>query len=282
MLSERAYAKVNLTLDVNYQRPDGFHDVDMVMQTIELSDLIWLEETGERGIVIEATVSHIPLDKRNLAYAAVEAFSLATGISGGLRIVMEKQVPVAAGLGGGSADAAAVLRGLNRLYNAGLSPAALAEIGASVGSDVPFLVEGGCAVARGRGERLERIQHGLKTWLVLVRPPVFVSTAAVYGAMESYQPRLEPSSARMTRALEDESLEAVQAAVSNDLQPVTERLYPPVGEVKRRIEQVAKQPVYMSGSGPTLYCLLPHENAAQRLVNALRGFAKEVFLSRFI
>jgi 4-diphosphocytidyl-2-C-methyl-D-erythritol kinase len=282
MLSERAYAKINLTLDVNYKRPDGFHDVDMVMQTIELSDLIWIEETEDDEIVIEATVSHIPLDKRNLAYSAVEAFSRATGVRTGLRIVIEKQVPVAAGLGGGSADAAAVLRGLNRLYGTDLPLQTLAQIGASIGSDVPFLVEGGCAIAKGRGEVLTRVEHRLKAWLVLVRPPVFVSTSTVYGAMDQYQTRAVSSSVEMIRALQSDSLDAVLAVVSNDLAPVTEQLYPLVGEVKRRMEQVAKQPVYMSGSGPTLYCVVPHENAGQRLVNAFRGFAKEVFMTRFV
>ncbi len=248
MISERAYAKINLTLDVNHLRPDGYHDVDMVMQTIELSDLIWLDLTNGQEIVIEASVSHIPLDQRNLAYAAAEVFLHETGCTGGLRIHIDKQVPVAAGLGGGSADAAAVLRGLNRLFETNLPAQRLAQLGASIGSDVPFLVTGGCAVARGRGEVIEPVEHALKAWIVLVRPPVFVSTGAVYDAIERYQERAEPSSVAMVRALQSGSLEAVQAAISNDLTEVTCRLYPQVEDVRRRMEQVAKQPVFMSGS----------------------------------
>lgn len=282
MLLERAYAKINLTLDVSHLRPDGYHEVDMVMQTIELSDLIWLEHSANRAITIEASVSHIPLDERNLAHTAATAFYRAAGMERGVRIRIDKQVPVAAGLGGGSADAAAVLRGMNRLFARNLPAEQLEQIGASIGSDVPFLVSGGCAVARGRGEQIERVEHSMKAWVVLVRPPVFVSTATVYGAIEQYASRSEPSSQAMVAALQSGSLDAVQAAISNDLTEVTCRLYPQVEEMRRRMEQVAKQPVFMSGSGPSLYCLLPHENAAQRLVNALRGFAKEVFVARFV
>ncbi|QQE79400.1 4-(cytidine 5'-diphospho)-2-C-methyl-D-erythritol kinase [Alicyclobacillus sp. SO9] len=282
MLAERAYAKVNLTLDVNFKRPDGYHDIDMVMQTIDLSDLIWLEEISGGGIKIESNVSYLPLDKRNLAYAATEVFRQETGITTGVRIRIDKQIPVAAGLGGGSADAAAVLRGLNKLWKTGLSTDNLAEMGASVGSDVPFLVYEGCGVATGRGEQVRLVRHPTKAWIVLVRPTVFVSTAAIYGACESFQTRLEPSSKAMVEALKQGDLDRTAGLISNDLTPVAERLYPEIAEMRERLEGVTRSTVYMSGSGPTLFCLAPNETVAHRYYNAINGFAKEVYLSRFI
>ncbi|MDQ0190166.1 4-(cytidine 5'-diphospho)-2-C-methyl-D-erythritol kinase [Alicyclobacillus cycloheptanicus] len=281
MLAERAYAKINLTLDVVGRRPDGYHEVDMVMQTIDLSDLIWLERI-ESGLQVGSPASHIPLDHRNLAYMAAAAFLKHTRVSQGVRIWIEKQIPVAAGLAGGSADAAAVLRGMNRLFGTGLTLDELADIGAAIGSDVPFCVYGGCAVATGRGERIRRLAHPLKAWVVLVHPPVHVSTADVYGAVTPADYAARPLSPRMTEALIDADVDEINHLVRNGLQPITEQLYPEVALLRQRMANVAKVPVHMSGSGPTLYCLTPTQSAGQRLYNAFRGFAKEVYLSRFV
>lgn len=281
MLAERAYAKINMTLDVFGERPDGYHDVNMVMQTIDLSDLIWLE-AADAGIRLGSPASHIPLDHRNLAYTAAEAFFRSASIAGGARIWIEKQIPVAAGLAGGSADAAAVLRGLNRLYDTGLSPDDLAEIGASIGSDVPFCVYGGCAVATGRGERITHVRHAFRAWVVLVRPAVYVSTADVYGAMTTSDYAVRAQSEEMVAALIEGDLDRVNQLVQNDLLPVALRLHPEVERIRDRMAHVAKVPVHMSGSGPTLFCLAPTQSAGQRLYNAFRGFAKEVYLSRFV
>lgn len=282
MLLERAHAKINLTLDVLGKRPDGYHEVDMVMQTIDLSDLIWLEEIPGRNIEVDSNVSHIPRDSRNLAVAAAEALLRRLGMGRGLRIRIEKYIPVAAGLAGGSADAAAVLRGLNRLWNLALSLSDLAEIGAEVGSDVPFCVYGGCAIAKGRGERIERLSHSFRPWVVLVKPPVFVSTAEVYRAVQPEEYSTAPASGAMVEALQRADLAGVQAAVHNGLCRATWRLYPEVARLADRVRNVATVPVHMSGSGPTLYCLLHTQNAAQRLYNALRGFVKEVYLCRVV
>lgn len=282
MLVERAYAKINLTLDVIQKRPDGYHEVDMVMQTVDLSDLIWLESAHDEGIVVDSTVSHIPLDGRNLAVVAAEAFMAHTGIRRGLNITIDKHIPVAAGLAGGSADAAAVLRGLNRLFDTQLAPEELAEIGASFGSDVPFCVYGGCAVARGRGERIKRVDHNMKAWVVLVRPQVFVSTADVYGAILPADWSVGLASPGLVSALQSGDFTDMVQRVSNGMAATTCRLYPEVAAMRERIVQVTGQPVYMSGSGPTLFFLVPTQNAGQRIYNTLRGFIKEVYLCRFI
>lgn len=282
LLAERAYAKINLTLDVLEKRPDGYHEIEMVMQTIDLSDLVWIEELTTNDIEVESSASNIPLDGRNLAAVAAQAFREYCGINKGLRIRIEKQIPVAAGLGGGSADAAAVLRGLNRLWGTRLSSTEVAQIGASVGSDVPFCVFGGCALAKGRGEQITAISHPMKTWVVLARPPVYVSTADVYNSLSSFNYVHNVQTGPVVDALKNGDFEGLRSFVSNGLAETTMALYPEVLAFKQRVENITKAPVYMSGSGPTLFCLLPSQSHAQRLYNALRGFTKEVYLSRFI
>jgi len=282
LLLERAYAKINLTLDVLGKREDGYHEVDMVMQTVDMSDLLWIEEIAGHGVEVESNVSHIPRDNRNLAVAAAHCFQAHSGIDRGLRIRIEKQIPVAAGLAGGSADAAAVLRGLNRLWKTGYSADELAYIGGQIGSDVPFCVYGGCAIARGRGERIERVNHDFKAWVVLIKPPVFVSTADVYRAMSSSDYVTKSTSGRMVHALRAASFDEVQELVGNGMRATTERLYPEVQVLRQRIENVSMMPVFMSGSGPTLFSLVPAQSTGQRLYNALRGFTREVYLCRLL
>lgn len=282
MVFERAYAKINLTLDVLYKRPDRFHEVNMVMQTVDLSDLIWIEETEGSDIVVESTVSHIPLDSRNLVAVATRVFQEYSGITKSVRIKIDKNIPVAAGLGGGSSDAAAVLRALNRLWGTGYSVEQLASIGASIGSDVPFCVYGGAAIASGRGEKIERVFHNLKAWVVLVRPPVFVSTADIYQSLLAEDFASQIHSGPMVEALVNSSLDEVVERICNDLAPKTFALYPEVPDMLARFENVANSPVFMSGSGPTLFALFRTHSAATRVVNALRGFTKEVYLCRMV
>ena len=281
VLVERAYAKINLTLDVLRKRPDGYHEVDMVMQTVDLSDLIWMD-VKESGIHLDSGASNIPLDDRNLAYVAAQKFLQTAQITSGVTITLEKNIPVAAGLAGGSSDAAAVLRGLNRLFDTGYSVDKLAEMGASIGSDVPFCVYGGSAVAKGRGEQLTRFRHNLKAWAIIVRPPVFVSTADVYGALTPDSMSEQPRSQQMVDALLRCDFEQVVGLVSNGLRPAAERLYPEVKEYADRLSSTIGQPVHMSGSGPTLFILTPTLRRAQRTYNAIPGFMKEVYLCRLI
>lgn len=284
MLVERAYAKINLTLDVLGKRLDGYHEIDMVMQTVELSDVVWVSERAGDSIQLDSTSSHMPLDERNLAHVAARTFFEYAGFTSGIQISIEKNIPVAAGLAGGSSDAAAVLRGLNRLFNTGYSLDELANLGASIGSDVPFCVYGGCAVARGRGEYIERLTHDMRAWAILVRPPVFVSTADVYGEVHSTESlnRNEPLSTVMIQALQAGDFDAMVSCVGNDLRPAAERMYPEIQEYAARIQSTVGKGVFMSGSGPTLYLLAPTQQPAQRMYNALRGFMKEVHMCRFV
>ncbi|RIV21751.1 4-(cytidine 5'-diphospho)-2-C-methyl-D-erythritol kinase [Alicyclobacillaceae bacterium I2511] len=302
MVIERANAKINLTLDVLYKRIDGYHEVDMVLQTIDLADIVSLEETAGSDITVDATVGNIPLDSRNLAVVAAESFRRHSGLRKGVHIHIQKEIPVAAGLAGGSADAAAVLRGLNRLWGTGYELGQLAQWGAEIGSDVPFCVVGGCAVARGRGECLTPVDHSLLPWVVLVHPAVYVSTFEVYAAWEAIgeqktgeiiekqrigemvgKPRVgETGNEGMVRALSAGNYAWVQNAMHNDLAPVAYHLYPEVNGLRTRLEKTLQVPVHMSGSGPTLFTLAPSQTVARRIYNTLRGFLKEVYLSRFI
>lgn len=282
MIVERAYAKINLTLDVLGKREDGYHEVDMVMQTVDLSDLVWIEERDSEAIEIESNSTQLPIDARNLAFAAAQRFREYTGIRRGLHIRIDKNIPIAAGMGGGSADTAAVLRALNRLWDCQLSQATLAELGASIGSDVPFCVYGGCAVARGRGEQIELGPPPAKLWAVVVRPNCHVSTGDVYGNLEPVDYAQEPNSPNMIAALQAGDIEGIHKAISNSLTNTTLRLYPEVAQMRDRVAHTLRTEVYMSGSGPTLFSLVPSLTSAQRVYNALRGFAREVHLCRFV
>nr|WP_238413600.1 4-(cytidine 5'-diphospho)-2-C-methyl-D-erythritol kinase [Alicyclobacillus sp. TC] len=282
MLLERAYAKINLTLNVLGKRPDGYHEVDMVMQSIDLSDevaLEWLPESME--IVMESQATSIPLDGRNLAVIAAEKFLSAANLTRGVRIYLTKNIPVAAGLAGGSADAAAVLRGLNRLAGHPFSLDELAELGAQIGSDVPFCIYNGCAIASGRGEKITHVQPALRSWVVLLKPPLYVSTTEVYQSIQADDfSNKRVSSAMTERFAKGCTLAEIESLICNDLQPVTFRLYPEVAQLHRKMQSVSGLPCHMSGSGPTLFTLVPTQSAGQRVYNALRGFAKDVYLAR--
>src|SRR5690606_21517108 len=183
MLYVKAPAKINLTLDVLHKRPDNYHEVEMIMTTVDLADRIGLKET-EHGIHIESADRFVPNDPRNLAYQAAKLLKDTYGIKSGVIINVDKQIPVAAGLAGGSSDAAATLKGLNKLWNLNLSLDKLAELGTKIGSDVAFCVYGGTALAKGRGEIIQQLPTPPNCWVILAKPTIGVSTAEVYGAFD--------------------------------------------------------------------------------------------------
>jgi 4-diphosphocytidyl-2-C-methyl-D-erythritol kinase len=281
---EKARAKINLTLDVLYKRADGYHEVEMVMQTIDLSDHLTLQPLAEDCIQISCPIPYIPIDERNLAYKAASLIKRTFDIRHGVHIHIEKRIPVAAGLAGGSSDAAAVLRGLNRLWNLNLSLDELAQLGASIGSDVPFCVYGGTAVARGRGEKIERIFHtSPHVWVVLVKPPIAVSTADVYGALDVRNITRHPDTGAMIQALRaDNPVPLIAQHLGNVLEEVTFRKHPEVERIKKKMYEFGAQGALMSGSGPTVFGIADRESRACRIYNAFRGFSREVYLSRFL
>lgn len=254
----------------------------MVMQSIDLSDLVWLDKREPGIVTLESASLSIPNDDRNLAVQAARKFFERSNLEAGVHIQLDKNIPVAAGLAGGSSDAAAVLRGLNELYDVGMSLAELADIGAEIGSDVPFCVYGGTAIARGRGERLERVAHNANFHVVLIHPKLFVSTADVYQGLVPEDFTAHPRSSAMVQHLQAQQLDELQASVFNALQRVTFTMYPELQTLADKVAAVTHHPVHMSGSGPTLFCLAATSGQANRMYNALRGVMKDVYITRFV
>ncbi|WP_432355990.1 4-(cytidine 5'-diphospho)-2-C-methyl-D-erythritol kinase [Sporosarcina sp. A2] len=280
MISEKAPAKINLTLDVLQKRPDGFHEVEMIMTTVDLADRIWLKPL-DRGITIRSSERFVPNDKRNLAWQAADILRKKFDIRSGVEITLDKNIPVAAGLAGGSSDAAATLRGLNRLWDLGLSLDELAELGASIGSDIPFCVYGGTALASGRGEHIQHLSVPPNCWVVLAKPPISVSTADIYGGLD-IQGIQHPDTAGMIEALRTSNYDALCKKVGNALEPVTMNLHPQVSVLKEQMLKFGADTVLMSGSGPTVFGLVQHESQVARIYNGLKGFCPEVYAVRMM
>lgn len=281
-ISVKAPAKINLTLDVLAKRPDGYHEVEMVMTTVDLADRIDLRLLSTPEIKLECSASFVPDDHRNHAFKAARLLQERYGVKKGVSLYIDKQIPVAAGLAGGSSDAAATLRGLNQLWELGLTLDELAEIGAEIGSDVPFCVYGGTALATGRGEKIRHVPSPAPCWVVLAKPPIGVSTADVYGNLKVEEIQRHPSAELMLQALQQQDFVLMCRALGNVLEEVTLPRYPQVRQIKQLMEESGADGVLMSGSGPTVYALVQKEAKVHRIYNALRGFVKDVFVARML
>ncbi|MCE3198045.1 4-(cytidine 5'-diphospho)-2-C-methyl-D-erythritol kinase [Paenibacillus sonchi] len=277
---EKAPAKINLMLDVLSKRPDGFHEVEMIMTMVDLADRLELSELKRDSIIISSQAGYIPLDEKNLAFQAARLIKDRYNVKSGVHIHLDKRIPVAAGLAGGSSDAAATLRGLNRLWRLGIPAQELQELGAELGSDVPFCVTGGTALATGRGERLTPIPSPPQCWVVLAKPPINVSTAEVYGRVRANSIAVHPSASRMQAAIEAGDFAAVCAGLGNVLEDVTLKLHPEVQQLKEAMVKLGADGVLMSGSGPTVFGLVSKQSKVARIYNGLRGFCKEVYAVR--
>lgn len=279
---EKASAKINLTLDVLHKRPDGYHEVEMIMTMVDLADRIEMKELDRDAIIISSQAGYIPLDEKNLAFQAARLIKDRYDVKQGVYIHLDKKIPVAAGLAGGSSDAAATLRGLNRLWRLGITDGELRTLGAELGSDVPFCVTGGTAIARGRGEKLEFIDSPPQCWVVLAKPPINVSTADVYGKLNASRIAKHPDTAVVAEAIRSKDYHSLCAGLGNVLEEVTLSLYPEVRQLKNCMERLGADGVLMSGSGPTVFALCSKEKKAQRIYNGLRGFCKEVYAVRML
>ncbi|MNB66967.1 4-diphosphocytidyl-2-C-methyl-D-erythritol kinase [compost metagenome] len=277
---EKAPAKINLMLDVLRKRPDGFHEVEMIMTMVDLADRLELSEMKRDTIIISSQAGYIPLDEKNLAFQAARLLKERYGISRGVHIHLDKHIPVAAGLAGGSSDAAATLRGLNRLWRLGLSHVELQELGSELGSDIPFCVTGGTALATGRGEKLEPIFSMPQCWVILAKPPINVSTAEVYGKLRADRITNHPSAALMREAVEARDFQAICGRLGNVLEEVTLKLHPEVLRLKEAMISLGADGVLMSGSGPTVFGLVSKQSKVPRIYNGLRGFCNEVYAVR--
>lgn len=279
---EKAPAKINLSLDVLYKRNDGYHEVEMIMTMVDLADRIEMQELPRDTIMISSQAGYIPLDEKNLAFQAARLIKDRYGVKQGVYIHLDKNIPVAAGLAGGSSDAAATLRGLNRLWQLNISIPELQKLGAELGSDVPFCITGGTAIARGRGEKLEPIKNAFQSWVILAKPPINVSTSQVYGKLNANGIKHHPDTRQMVDAIQGKQFDKLCSGLCNVLEEVTLDLYPEVRHIKECMQKLGAEGVLMSGSGPTVFGLVSKESKVARIYNGLRGFCKDVYVVRML
>jgi 4-diphosphocytidyl-2-C-methyl-D-erythritol kinase len=245
-----AHAKINLTLDVLAKREDGYHEVEMIMQTIDLHDRISFTKI-DTGIEIVSNHPEVPTDKSNLIYKAAELLFKDFKLEGGLRVNLDKRIPVAAGLAGGSSNAAATLVAINRLWDLRLTSEQLAKIGGRLGADIPFCIKGGTQLATGIGTDLKKLTKCPQLYLILVNPSLLVSTAKVYGSLNLEQAGKHPSTDEVIRALEEQDRGFIIENLSNLLESVTLKIHPEVAELKNKVAKLSNKAL-MSGSGPTI------------------------------
>jgi len=280
-VTELAKAKINLTLDILNKRTDGFHEVEMIMQTIDLTDQMIFSVRDDMEITIECDVSYVPTDERNLAYKAAKLLQDRYSIQKGVHIILHKKIPVSAGLAGGSSNAAATLRGLNQLWDIGLTLDELVTLGAEIGSDVPFCVYGGgTAIARGRGEIIERILKAPPMIVLLAKPHLSVSTSVIYQNFSFDKVIHKPNTEEMVKAIINQDSKMICDNLANVLETVTLPMHPEVERLKEQMQVFGADGVLMSGSGPTVYGIVLKEKRAASIFNALRGFCSEVYFVR--
>ena len=279
-ITETAYAKINLGLDVLGTRPDGYHEVCMVMQSVSLADTVTLEP--HEGMLVLTGKDDLPGDDTNLAYKAAVLMANRCGKKPDVKITLTKRIFMAAGLAGGSSDAAAVLRGLNRLWQCGLSTAELEALGAELGSDVPFCIAGGTQLSEGRGTDLTPLPEPCDAVIVLAKPKIAVSTAWVYREFDVLTKPQHPDIAALTAALQKGSAHLPLPGMGNALEGVTCQKYPVVTEIKQKMLAAGAAYALMSGSGPTVFAVAQSEEAAQKILKALEGLELETAIAHTV
>lgn len=276
-----AYAKVNFTLDVGAERPDGYHEIESVMHTIALHDSITLREAGSGTEVLVTDGSTVPTDHRNLVARTAEMLREMFGVTRPLQIELTKRIPVAAGLGGGSSDAAVTLLGLVQMWKLRLDGRELLQLATKLGADVPFFLEGGGAVARGKGERIAYLPALPTTWVVLARPRAEVSTAWAYRQLPAGGIASRPNTAAMIEAVKREDVREVGRRLHNVFEDIVAQTYPVVRELKARILRGEAYGASMSGTGATVFGLMANEAAARKVADDLRTIPDvDVYITR--
>ena len=266
----KAYAKINLGLDVLGRRENGYHDVKMVMQTVELHDTLRLTKSDRPGISLKCNDKTLPLGSENLIYKAIlmiqEEFSIAEGV----KAELHKEIPVAAGMAGGSTDAAAALRGMNELFQLNLSEAELMERGVKIGADVPFCIMQGTALSEGIGEKLTRIHSMPSCSILIAKPRIMVSTKYVYEHLVLNDTTHHPDIDGVLSGIQSQDLMKMAGSMGNLLESVTEKEYPVITEIKNRMIQYGAVSALMSGSGPTVFGLYKEKEEAKSALNKIK------------
>ena len=277
----KALGKINLGLDVLGRRPNGYHDVRMVMQTVYLYDQILLEKTDKEGISLKTNLFYLPVNENNLAYRAAKMLIDEFAIKEGVHISLEKHIPVAAGMAGGSSNAAAVLYGMNRLFQLGLTDQELMERGVKLGADVPYCIMRGTVLAEGIGEELTPLPAMPKCHVLLAKPPISVSTQKVYEKLDAQEVTKHPDIDGILLGLQTGDLEKITSSMGNVLENVTITEYPQIERIKDVMKEEGALNAMMSDSGPTVFGIYDDKILARRAAARIREeqLAKQVHVT---
>ncbi len=280
-ISIKALAKINLGLDVVRRREDGYHEVKMVMQTIHLFDRLEMKRTVSPGIHIETNLSFLPTNENNLIYKAAKLLMDEFSIDEGIFVNLQKHIPVAAGMAGGSTDAAGVLYGMNKMFDLGLTKEDLMRRGVKIGADVPYCIMRGTALAEGIGEKLTALPPMVKCPVLIAKPQISVSTKYVYENLRLSADTQHPDIDTLVEDIARKNLGKIAADMGNLLETVTIPAYPVIADIKRQMLEHGALGAMMSGSGPTVFGLFAEEDTAEAAFAAMKesGLARQVFLT---
>lgn len=279
--TQKAYAKINLALDVLRKREDGYHDIKMIMQQIDLYDTVTCEILEEDEILIESEAQYVPSNERNIAYKAAQLLKESYGITKGVKICIDKAIPVSAGLAGGSTDAAAVMMLLNTLWEINLSKVELMRLGKKIGADVPFCIMGGCAISEGIGDILTPIK-GINAYVVLVKPKSGLSTKKIYEKFREENQRLRPNIDQMVEDIEVKNYKSLGVNMINSLETVAMELEYDIKKIKILMKKFIPIGAMMSGSGPSVFGLFSSKKNAEIAYNFFKKQYKDTYLVKTI
>lgn len=277
---EKAPAKINLGLDVLHKRDDGYHELEMIMASIDLADRLTFTPLKEDKIVIETNSGFLPTDRKNNIFQAIEAMKKTYHFSDGVHVELQKNIPVAAGLGGGSSDAAATFRGINRLFNLNADLDTMTQLATPIGTDIPFCLKGDTALVTGLGEVVTPLKKPLpQCWVVLVKPKISVSTPRVFSKI-NVDTLSHPDINALKMAIESDDYSEMTKYLGNSLESYTTKKFPIVQLIKTKMLEFGADAAVMSGSGPTVIALCEKHSRAIHIANSLKGFCQEVYVVR--
>lgn len=280
-ISLKALAKINLGLDVVRRREDGYHDVRMIMQTIHLYDRLEIEKEKQNGITITSNLSYVPTNENNLVYKAGKLLMDEFGIQDGVKVHIQKKIPMSAGMAGGSTDAAAMLYGMNQIFDLGLSRKELMERGVKIGADVPYCLMRGTALAEGIGEKLVSLPPMVRCPVLIAKPAVSVSTKFVYQNLKLDKNTVHPDIDALVREIKAKDLKKIAGQMGNVLESVTIPEYPVIAQIKEQMLRSGAVNSMMSGSGPTVFGLFEDEASVKRAYDDMKrsGLAKQIYIT---
>lgn len=281
MIYETAPAKINLTLDALFKRDDGFHEVEMIMTTIDLNDRLTLEQRRDDKIVVEVEQNYVPSNSDNLAYKAAQLMKDHYQLKQGVTISIDKNIPVSAGLAGGSTDAAATMRGMNRLFKLNKPLEELCELGLTIGTDIPFCILGKTALCGGKGEKIEFLNKPPSAWVVVAKPDIGISSPDIFKKLDLSVSH-DVYTNKCKSAIEAGDYELLCESLSNRLEPISSKVCPEILKIKSNMLENGADGAVMSGSGPTVYGLTQKERQAKHVYNAVNGCCKEVYIVRLL